>query len=117
MPGQNGLPFEKEIHEMEELLAKLESSSANGQAGASDEIRRMRRELTNLIRKIYTNLSAWDTIPPWMAMARSGSKRKSLATPQTPAPITPTTSTPARSHCSAWATSSPATATPSNTTA
>ena len=62
MATQNGLPFEKAIYEMEDLLAKLEASSPSGQAGASDEIRRMRREVTSLIRKIYNNLSAWETI-------------------------------------------------------
>jgi acetyl-CoA carboxylase carboxyl transferase subunit alpha len=55
------LPFEKEIAEMEELLARMETSHS-GEAGAGDEIRRMRRELAGLIRKIYTNLSAWDTV-------------------------------------------------------
>src|SRR5215831_1595731 len=51
------LSFEKEIHEMEDLLAKLEK---NGAAG--EEIRRMRRELINLKRKIYSNLTPWQTI-------------------------------------------------------
>jgi acetyl-CoA carboxylase carboxyl transferase subunit alpha len=55
------LPFEKEIYEMEELLAKLEASAA-GRLGASDEVRRMRRELVNLIRKIYSNLTPWQTV-------------------------------------------------------
>ena len=55
------LPFEKEIYAMEELLAQLESKpSAAGDS--SDEIRRIRRELTALIRKVYNNLSAWDTV-------------------------------------------------------
>lgn len=58
----SGLPFEKEIDEMEELLAKMESGGSNGQVAATDEIRRMRRELTSLIRKIYSNLNAWDTV-------------------------------------------------------
>jgi acetyl-CoA carboxylase carboxyl transferase subunit alpha len=62
MASANGqLPFEKEIYEMEELLAKLEDR-ASGQVSSSEEIRRMRRELTHLMRKIYTNLSAWDTV-------------------------------------------------------
>ncbi len=61
MPPSYGLPFEKEICEMEEVLAKLESKQA-GQAGTSEEIRRMRRELTNLIRKIYNDLTSWDTV-------------------------------------------------------
>jgi acetyl-CoA carboxylase carboxyl transferase subunit alpha len=46
---------------MEELLAKLEAG-ANGQVSAGEEVRRMRRELTNLIRKIYSNLTAWQTV-------------------------------------------------------
>jgi acetyl-CoA carboxylase carboxyl transferase subunit alpha len=60
MAGPAPLPFEKEICEMEALLAKMESNQ-NGQE-TSDEIRRMRRELANLIRKVYSNLSAWDTV-------------------------------------------------------
>jgi len=39
MAPQGRLPFEAEIYEMEDLLAKLEPS-ANGQVGASEEIRR-----------------------------------------------------------------------------
>jgi acetyl-CoA carboxylase carboxyl transferase subunit alpha len=61
MASKNRLPFEKEIYEMEELLARLEAN-ANGRVGSSEEIRRMRRELVNLKRKIYSNLSAWDTV-------------------------------------------------------
>jgi acetyl-CoA carboxylase carboxyl transferase subunit alpha len=61
MATPHKLPFEKEIYEMEELLARLEAS-ANGQVGAAEEIRRMRRELANLKRKIYGNLTAWDTV-------------------------------------------------------
>jgi acetyl-CoA carboxylase carboxyl transferase subunit alpha len=61
MPPQIRLPFEKEIYEVEDLLAKLEASTG-GELGSSDEIRRIRRELNNLIRKIYSNLTAWDTI-------------------------------------------------------
>src|SRR5262249_26243650 len=41
------------------LLAKLEAS-ANGQAG--EEIRRIRREVINLKKKIYSNLTAWQII-------------------------------------------------------
>src|SRR5688572_1380081 len=55
------LPFEKDIAEMEGVLSKLEAS-ANGELGGSDEVRRMRRDLTSLVRKIYTNLSPWDTV-------------------------------------------------------
>src|SRR5262249_37900129 len=61
MASPHKLPFEKEIYEMEELLARLEAN-ANGQVGAGEELRRMRRELANLKRKIYGNLTAWDTV-------------------------------------------------------
>jgi acetyl-CoA carboxylase carboxyl transferase subunit alpha len=61
MAPQGRLPFEAEISAMEDLLAKLEPN-ANGQVGASEEIRRMRRELVSLKRKIYSNLTAWDTV-------------------------------------------------------
>jgi acetyl-CoA carboxylase carboxyl transferase subunit alpha len=54
---QDGLEFEKEIEEMEQLLAKLE-----GNASSTDEVRRIRRELANLKRKIYSNLTPWQTV-------------------------------------------------------
>jgi acetyl-CoA carboxylase carboxyl transferase subunit alpha len=61
MPPQSRLPFEKEIYEMEDLLARLEANS-NGQVSSAEEIRRIRRELVNLKRMIYSNLNAWQTV-------------------------------------------------------
>jgi acetyl-CoA carboxylase carboxyl transferase subunit alpha len=62
MPPQNRLAFEREIDEMEELLARLEAN-ANGQLGGSaEEVRRIRRELANLKRRIYSNLTPWQTV-------------------------------------------------------
>src|SRR5438270_4162629 len=58
MPPQR-LLFEQEIYDLEDLLAKLE---AGGQAEASGEIRRIRREIVSLKRKIYSGLSAWQTV-------------------------------------------------------
>ncbi len=52
------LPFEKEIYQVEDLLSELETQ---GQAG-SDEIRRMRRDLVALKKKVYSTLTAWNTI-------------------------------------------------------
>ena len=46
---------------LEAVLARLETKT-DEQGDTSDEVRRIRRELTNLIRKIYTNLTAWDTV-------------------------------------------------------
>jgi acetyl-CoA carboxylase carboxyl transferase subunit alpha len=54
-------PFEKEINEMEELLAKLESKT-DGPISASDEVRRIKKELTKLTQKVYSNLTAWETV-------------------------------------------------------
>jgi acetyl-CoA carboxylase carboxyl transferase subunit alpha len=61
MAAQKYLPFEKDIAEMEELLARLETTG-DGQLGTSDEIRRIRRELVRLKRKIYNNLNPWQTV-------------------------------------------------------
>ena len=54
------LPFEQDIHELEMLLARLEA--APDAPGAADSIRRMRREVANLKRERYANLSAWETV-------------------------------------------------------
>lgn len=61
MPSPNRLDFEKDIDEMEELLARLEST-ADGQPGSTDEIRRIRRALSNLKREKYANLTPWQTV-------------------------------------------------------
>jgi acetyl-CoA carboxylase carboxyl transferase subunit alpha len=60
MPPQR-LPFEKEIYEMEDLLARLESDP-DGRLANSEEIRRMRRELVGLKKKIYGNLTPWQMV-------------------------------------------------------
>jgi acetyl-CoA carboxylase carboxyl transferase subunit alpha len=56
---QNPLDFEKEIESMEKLLADLEATPAHANA---EEVRRIRRELANLKRKIYNNLTPWQTV-------------------------------------------------------
>jgi acetyl-CoA carboxylase carboxyl transferase subunit alpha len=53
------LPFEKEIQDLEAALAKLEALAGGA---TTDEIRSMRREVANLLRKLYNNLTAWDTV-------------------------------------------------------
>lgn len=61
MATPHGLPFEKAIIEMEELLARLEGSSP-AQLATSEEVRQVRRDLANLKRKIYSNLQPWQTV-------------------------------------------------------
>jgi acetyl-CoA carboxylase carboxyl transferase subunit alpha len=61
MASAAGLPFEKDIVEMEALLTRLEANS-DGEVSSADEVRRIRRELTGLLRKVYSNLSPWETV-------------------------------------------------------
>jgi acetyl-CoA carboxylase carboxyl transferase subunit alpha len=61
MPPKTCLPFEKEIYAMEDLLAQLEAGSS-GPLGGGEEVRRVRRKLTNLKRKIYSDLQPWQTV-------------------------------------------------------
>ena len=60
MAGPYRLAFEKEIYELEEQLARLEAAA--GEGTVTEEIRDVRRALVNLKRKIYSNLSAWNTV-------------------------------------------------------
>ena len=59
--AQKQLSFEKEIYALEELLARLEANG-NGDLASSEEMRRLRRELVALKRKIYSNLTPWQTV-------------------------------------------------------
>ena len=54
------LPFEQDIHELEEVLARLEA--APEAPGTAESIRRIRRELANMKKDRYANLSAWETV-------------------------------------------------------
>src|SRR4029077_14761357 len=54
------LPFEQDIQQMEELLRRMEEGAGDG--SNAEEIRRIRRELTNLIRKKYSELTPWETV-------------------------------------------------------
>src|SRR5262245_37819233 len=65
-PSQQWLPFEAPIYEMEATLAELEAQSKNRAAGdtpgMADLIRRQRRELVNLKRTFYANLTPGQTV-------------------------------------------------------
>ena len=61
--GEKCLPFEAPIYQMESRLAEMEILYAKNPAvGASDSIRRIRRELVALKRSIYANLTPWQTV-------------------------------------------------------
>jgi len=58
---QHRLAFEQPICELEARLAKLEDSTDDSVESA-DEIRRLRRELADLTKKIYSQLEPWETV-------------------------------------------------------
>lgn len=60
MAAKRRLTWEAPIYELEDLLARLESE--NGSVDNSEEVRRIRRELVSIKKKIYSNLSAWQTV-------------------------------------------------------
>jgi acetyl-CoA carboxylase carboxyl transferase subunit alpha len=55
------LVFERPIYELEAKLAKLETATEKS-ADSADEIRRLRRELTDLKKKVYSHLEPWETV-------------------------------------------------------
>ncbi|MBI1322070.1 acetyl-CoA carboxylase carboxyltransferase subunit alpha [bacterium] len=68
-PSIHRLAFEEPIFEMEKRLVDLESRYATARAehdpataDFQEQIRRMRRELSGLLRNIYSNLDSWQTV-------------------------------------------------------
>lgn len=59
--NDHGLSFERPIYELEARLQKLETL-AQQQPEARNEIRRLRRELTDLKKQIYSQLKPWETV-------------------------------------------------------
>lgn len=55
------LAFERPIYDLQARLEKLEAANDGGPETA-DEIRRLRRELADLKKKIYSNLQPWETV-------------------------------------------------------
>ncbi|MDO4550470.1 MAG: acetyl-CoA carboxylase carboxyltransferase subunit alpha [Planctomycetia bacterium] len=58
---EHQLSFERPIYELETRLEQLERSSENA-PDLRGSVMNLRRELLELKRKIYQNLSAWDTV-------------------------------------------------------
>lgn len=62
MPVQsNGLPFENKIIQLETELKNLECASDQS-AESEEQIRQLRRQLTEFIRETYGNLTPWETV-------------------------------------------------------
>lgn len=55
------LAFERPIYELETKLAKLEAEP-DGSPDAAEEIRRLRRELAETKKRVYSQLGAWETV-------------------------------------------------------
>jgi acetyl-CoA carboxylase carboxyl transferase subunit alpha len=55
------LSFERPIYEMEARLGKLDTAAAQT-PDVRNEIRRLRRELTDLKKRIYSQLRPWETV-------------------------------------------------------
>ena len=55
------LAFERPIFELEQRIAKLEAS-AGGDVATGEELRRLKRERVETIRKIYGELEPWQTV-------------------------------------------------------
>jgi acetyl-CoA carboxylase carboxyl transferase subunit alpha len=61
MAAHHRLPFETEVHQLEDMLTRLEVNEAD-RINPSEEIRRIRREIVSLKKKIYSNLTRWQTV-------------------------------------------------------
>ena len=55
------LAFERPIYELEARLHKLEAASDSSLA-AHEDLRRLKRELTDAKKRIYGNLAPWETV-------------------------------------------------------
>jgi acetyl-CoA carboxylase carboxyl transferase subunit alpha len=73
MPPQNRLPFEKDIAQLEDTLARLEAEADGGPAKA-EVVRNIRRELVKLLRDTYSRLSPWSTV----LVARHGDRPQTM---------------------------------------
>jgi len=59
--GNHRLAFERPIYDLESRIADAEAAARDNPA-VRDEPRKLRRELVELTKKIFGNLSAWETV-------------------------------------------------------
>ena len=55
------LAFETDIHQLEALLERMEADP-NASSAHAEEVRRLRRELTNMLKRKYAALSPWEVV-------------------------------------------------------
>jgi len=60
-PSSHRLAFEKPVSELEARIAELEAAAPRA-ADPSDEVRKLRRELSELKKKVYSNLEPWEVV-------------------------------------------------------
>ncbi|MCK4960755.1 MAG: acetyl-CoA carboxylase carboxyltransferase subunit alpha, partial [Planctomycetes bacterium] len=60
--GDQYLPFEDKIAEFDRRIAELQAKASNDGNDCSTEIRRLQRVQTSELKKIYSSLSAWQTV-------------------------------------------------------
>lgn len=56
------LPFETEIHILEDTLARLERQATEEARDVIEEVRKIRKELTAVLKKTYAHLTPWQTV-------------------------------------------------------
>jgi len=59
--GNYQLDFERPLYQLEEKIAEMKAND-DGTQGSLEERRRLRRELTELRKKIYSELTSWQTV-------------------------------------------------------
>jgi len=59
--GNYQLDFERPLYQLEEKIAEMKAKD-DGTQGSLEERRRLRRELTELRKKIYSELTPWQTV-------------------------------------------------------
>ena len=60
--GTYELEFERPLVRLEKQIAELESHAGEAGVDFDDEIRTLRQKHTSMLRKTYSNLSAWQTV-------------------------------------------------------